>query len=124
MNQDIPKPKEAVKELMQIMEELEIADRFPAAIEYMSHVMKELDPAEFYTAREQVMLKLKTGISMACPFYQFHEVDRHIHAGDKIAAIKKYRAVTGSGLKESKDAVEARMTKLGVKPGYNYRSTS
>ena len=35
-----------------------------------------------------------------------NELMRAIHAGEKIAAIKAYRSVTGYGLKEAKDAVE------------------
>ena len=40
------------------------------------------------------------------------ELDRLIHAGQKIGAIKHYRTVTNLGLKESKDLVEARMAEL------------
>lgn len=35
-----------------------------------------------------------------------NELMRAIHAGEKIAAIKAYRAMTGYSLKEAKDAVE------------------
>lgn len=35
-----------------------------------------------------------------------NELMRAIHAGEKIAAIKAYRTLTGYGLKEAKDAVE------------------
>jgi ribosomal protein L7/L12 len=35
------------------------------------------------------------------------EIRRALAAGNKIAAIKRYRALTGVGLKEAKDAVEA-----------------
>lgn len=42
-----------------------------------------------------------------------NELMRAIHAGEKIAAIKAYRTMTGYGLKESKDAVE-----LGWKSNY------
>lgn len=35
-----------------------------------------------------------------------NELMRAIHAGEKIAAIKAYRSLTGSYLKEAKDAVE------------------
>jgi ribosomal protein L7/L12 len=35
------------------------------------------------------------------------EVQRHLDAGRKIPAIKAYREVTGAGLKEAKDEVEA-----------------
>lgn len=38
-----------------------------------------------------------------------------LNPNDKIEAIKQYRAVTGQGLKESKDAVESIMFKLKVK---------
>ena len=41
------------------------------------------------------------------------ELDRLLHANQKIYAIKHYRTVTGVGLKEAKDAVEARMAELG-----------
>jgi ribosomal protein L7/L12 len=37
----------------------------------------------------------------------FKEVREHIQAGNKIEAIKAYREITGLGLKEAKDAVEA-----------------
>ncbi len=40
------------------------------------------------------------------------ELDRLIAAGPKIMAIKHHRAITGLGLKESKDAVEARIAEL------------
>ena len=39
-------------------------------------------------------------------------VDPHIHAERKINAIKEYRTITGCGLKEAKDAVEARIEHL------------
>ena len=42
------------------------------------------------------------------------ELDRLIRAGQKINAIKHYRTLTNVGLKEAKDAVEARMQELGV----------
>ena len=35
------------------------------------------------------------------------EVQRHLAEGQLIAAIKRYRTLTGSGLKEAKDAVDA-----------------
>lgn len=35
------------------------------------------------------------------------KVRAHLRAGDKIAAIKEFRAMTGCGLKDAKDAVEA-----------------
>lgn len=35
-----------------------------------------------------------------------NELMRAIHAGERIAAIKAYRGLTGFGLKEAKDAVE------------------
>jgi ribosomal protein L7/L12 len=40
------------------------------------------------------------------------ELDRLIRASQKINAIKHYRTITGAGLKESKDAVEAREAEL------------
>lgn len=40
------------------------------------------------------------------------EVDRLLRAGDKIGAIKRHRQITGLGLKECKDAVEARAAVL------------
>jgi ribosomal protein L7/L12 len=42
------------------------------------------------------------------------ELDRLIRANQKIMAIKHYREITHLGLKESKDAVEARMATLGL----------
>ncbi|MFD7664460.1 ribosomal protein L7/L12 [Streptomyces sp. NPDC059788] len=36
------------------------------------------------------------------------EVDALLHKGQKIQAIKRYRELTGAGLKEAKDAVERR----------------
>lgn len=36
------------------------------------------------------------------------ELERLIRAGEKILAIKRYREETGLGLKESKDAIDAR----------------
>lgn len=41
---------------------------------------------------------------------KINELMRAIHAGEKIAAIKLYRDMTGYGLKESKDAVEEHWT--------------
>jgi hypothetical protein len=38
---------------------------------------------------------------------QLAEIERELHAGNKITAIKLYREATGLGLAESKDAVEA-----------------
>jgi ribosomal protein L7/L12 len=43
------------------------------------------------------------------------EVDDFIHEGLKTNAIKEWRVQTGVGLGEAKAAVEARMTKLGIK---------
>ncbi len=40
------------------------------------------------------------------------EIDRLIEAGQKIQAIKVYRDAHGTGLRESKDAVEARWDHL------------
>jgi len=42
------------------------------------------------------------------------ELDRLIRAGEMIQAIKHHRQITRIGLKESKDAVEARMAELGL----------
>ncbi len=42
------------------------------------------------------------------------ELDRLIRASQKINAIKHYRTLTGVGLKEAKDAVEARAAELGL----------
>jgi len=44
------------------------------------------------------------------------ELDRLIRAGQKIMAIKHHRTITNFGLKESKDAVEARMAELAGQP--------
>jgi ribosomal protein L7/L12 len=41
------------------------------------------------------------------------ELDRYIAADQKIMAIKHYRTITNVGLKEAKDAVEARIAELG-----------
>jgi ribosomal protein L7/L12 len=46
------------------------------------------------------------------------ELDRLIARGEKILAIKHYREITHLGLKESKDAVEARMATLASKPAH------
>ena len=40
------------------------------------------------------------------------EVDAFLRQGQLIAAIKRYREVSGVGLKEAKDAVEARQREL------------
>jgi ribosomal protein L7/L12 len=40
------------------------------------------------------------------------EVDAFLRKGQLIAAIKRYREVSGVGLKEAKDAVEARQREL------------
>lgn len=42
------------------------------------------------------------------------EVDRFLRRGEKISAIKLWRTETGDGLRESKDAVEARQRELGL----------
>ena len=42
------------------------------------------------------------------------ELDRLIRASQKINAIKHHRTITGVGLKEAKDAVEARAAELGL----------
>lgn len=42
------------------------------------------------------------------------ELDRLIRASQKIMAIKHYRDITRAGLKECKDAIEARMAELGL----------
>ncbi|PXX59871.1 ribosomal L7/L12-like protein [Nocardia tenerifensis] len=44
----------------------------------------------------------------ARPPQGFAEVDALLAQGKKIQAIKRYRELTGSGLKEAKDAVEGR----------------
>lgn len=43
----------------------------------------------------------------------FPSVDSLIKAGDRIGAIKEHRSITGVGLRESKDYVEARLVQLG-----------
>lgn len=45
-----------------------------------------------------------------------NELMRAIHAGEKIAAIKAYRIMTGYGLKEAKDAVEKYWVNKPVEP--------
>jgi ribosomal protein L7/L12 len=45
------------------------------------------------------------------------EVRRALAAGNKIAAIKRWRALTGCGLKEAKDAIEAIPPAFGGMPG-------
>ena len=48
--------------------------------------------------------------------FEWYEVDHVLHSGPhkKIPAIKKYREITGVGLKEAKAAVEDRMRILGL----------
>jgi ribosomal protein L7/L12 len=41
-------------------------------------------------------------------------IDALLRAGQKIEAIKQYRAMHGVGLKEAKDAVDARARELGT----------
>nr|WP_293176156.1 ribosomal protein L7/L12 [Nannocystis sp.] len=53
------------------------------------------------------------GVAHAEPGLQ-PELDRLIRANMKINAIKHYRTLTNAGLKEAKDAVEARMAELGL----------
>ncbi len=42
------------------------------------------------------------------------EAAHWLKKGNKVEAIKVYRSLTGKGLKESKDAVDALASKLGV----------
>ncbi len=37
---------------------------------------------------------------------QWSQIESHLYAGQKIAAIKVFREATGSGLKEAKDALD------------------
>ena len=45
------------------------------------------------------------------------EVDNLLRGEKKISAIKVWRAHTGDGLKDSRDAVEARAEKMGINLG-------
>ena len=42
------------------------------------------------------------------------EIETHLRSGQKILAIKRYRELHGTGLKEAKDAVEALEARLGA----------
>ncbi|WP_433624237.1 ribosomal protein L7/L12 [Nocardia sp. CA-120079] len=48
------------------------------------------------------------GLPSQDPATPYDEIDELIRQGRKIHAIKLYRDLTGSGLREAKDAVEAR----------------
>ncbi len=52
-------------------------------------------------------LGIAEGVAAAPSAGSMAEVEQHLLAGNKIAAIKAYRIATGLGLKEAKDAVEA-----------------
>ncbi len=43
------------------------------------------------------------------------DVDRLLHMGQKIEAIKVFRALHGVGLQEAKDAVEKRQQEIGIR---------
>jgi len=43
----------------------------------------------------------------ARPIVTFDDIRRLFFAGDKIGAIKRFRELTGAGLKDAKDCVEA-----------------
>lgn len=47
-----------------------------------------------------------------------NELMRAIHNGEKIAAIKAYRTMTGFGLKEAKDAIERDWKNIQTKDDY------
>ncbi|MBK7824228.1 MAG: ribosomal protein L7/L12 [Nannocystis sp.] len=66
---------------------------------------------DFVEARSRDLTALAEAQDRAAAGLQ-PELDRLIAANQKIMAIKHYRMVTNVGLKEAKDAVEARMAEL------------
>lgn len=62
--------------------------------------------------REIDLLICNAGVGRSDPFV-VNTLMQHVHSGaSKIEAIKAYRTITGLGLKESKDAVEAHWPSL------------
>ena len=53
--------------------------------------------------------RLQSGNAPTSP----EHIDELLRAGQRIEAIKEYRAVHGVGLKEAKDAIDARARELG-----------
>ncbi len=53
------------------------------------------------------------GLPSPDPATPYGEIDELIRQGKKIHAIKLYRDLTGSGLRQAKDAIEARERHLG-----------
>ena len=102
----------ARREMEQILEELKILDRFPAAVEYLDYVMRERDPRFFYTARERMKMRL-SGHSVTTAYCELPLLDEEIRKGYKMGAIKWLRGTVAMDLKEAKDFVEARAQQIG-----------
>lgn len=84
-------------------------DEYPVAVEYLLEAMKVLPTNEFFTAKERFLARLRGEVLVL-----WDAIDPFL-TGDlpnKVAAIKEYRARSGLGLKESRDAIEERIVKL------------
>lgn len=66
----------------------------PALVRRIDRIEKKLD-----------LLLSRAGIEL--PEDNFDEVRELVRRGDKIAAIKRYREITGAGLAEAKSAVDS-----------------
>ena len=102
----------AEKEIRELVEELRVLDRWPAAAEYLEFVMGERDPRFYYTSRERLKLRLQ-GMEITSAYWELPLADNEIRKGNKVAAIKWVRQKTGMGLKEAKDFVENRAGQIG-----------
>lgn len=104
--------KAAQREIRELVEELQLLDRWPAAAEYLEFVMRERDPRFYYTSRERLKLRLQ-GTDIPSAYCELPLVDNEIRKGNKIATIQWVRQKTGMGLKEAKDFVEKRAGQIG-----------
>lgn len=112
-------------ERKQVIVELEemiarFSDEYPTAVEYLAEAVNIHDPNKFFTAKERFLAKLRGEVLV-----MWDEIDPHLVCKNpnKVLAIKTYRGLTSSSLKESKEAVEARIEEL-IKLGKMQRPTA
>jgi hypothetical protein len=80
--------------------------KFAKLISYISGIAQD-SLSDEQISRIDIMVTLDPEVQVRTNADQLGRLLGHMKRGSKIEAIKEYRALTGMGLKESKDAVEA-----------------
>lgn len=90
-------------------------NRYAQAIEVVTNPICDFRALVIEIAKRNPGAVVKAALAINDPARLWlKEVDGYLHTGQKISAIKLWRAETGLGLKEAKDAVEARQAELGL----------